>query len=69
MLIAANLDAPGGRKLLILGLHEANVSRLKNDQPIYKSLADVPGLEDWDLTILGPEDLARLLAHTGHKED
>lgn len=64
MLIAASIGKKDGRNLLILGLFEDNVARLKNDQPIYKNLADegVPGLADWDVTILGPEDTARLIA-------
>jgi hypothetical protein len=53
-----------GRRLLILGLEDENIRRLVGDQPIYKNLADegVPGLEEWDVTILGPEDTARFIA-------
>ena len=64
MLIAAT--ERNGRKLLVLGLMDDNVKRLLNDEPIYKSLRDdvaVPGLEGWDVTILGPEDTARFVAH------
>ena len=66
MLIAAT--ERDGRKLLVLGLQDENVKRLLNDEPIYKSLAAdvaVPGLEEWDVTILGPEDTARFVAHFG----
>ncbi len=68
MLIAAT--ERNGRKLLVLGLMDDNVKRLLNDEPIYKSLRDdvaVPGLEDWDVTILGPEDTARFVAHFGER--
>lgn len=64
MLIAAT--ERNGRKLLVIGLQSENVRRLLNDEPIYKSLADdvpVPGLEEWDVTILGPEDTERFVAH------
>jgi hypothetical protein len=70
MLIAAS-STKDGRKLLVLGLQAENVERLLNDEPIYRSLAaiegeaSVPGLEDWDVTILGPEDTARVVAHVG----
>jgi hypothetical protein len=64
-----------GRKLLVLGLEAENIKRLLNDQPIYKRLdgqgtdetsgllVPVPGLEEWDVTILGPEDTVRFVAH------
>lgn len=61
MLIAASTPKIG-RCLLILGLHEENITRLRDDQPIYKSLDEVPGLDGWDVTILGPEDMARFIA-------
>jgi hypothetical protein len=67
VLIAA-AESKDGRKLLVLGLHAENIDRLKNDMPIYKRLdgkqgsTAVPGLEEWDLTILGPEDLERFVA-------
>lgn len=64
MLIAATTR--NGRKLLVIGLQDENVKRLLNDEPIYKNLATdvaVPGLEEWDVTILGPEDTARFVAH------
>ena len=64
MLIAAT--ERNGRKLIVLGLQGENVKRLLNDEPIYKNLATdvaVPGLEEWDVTILGPEDTARFVAH------
>lgn len=67
MLIAAT--ERNGRKLLVIGLMDENMKRLANDEPIYKDLSvapqDVPGLEDWDVTILGPEDTARFVAHFG----
>jgi hypothetical protein len=55
------------RKTLIIGLEQENIKRLLNDQPIHKDFSvDVPpgsGLEEWDLIILGPEDLVRFVAH------
>jgi hypothetical protein len=72
MLIAA-AEGPDGRKRLIVGLHQENVDALANDKPIYKRLDGkdtdeteglrVPGLEEWDLVVLGPEDLERFRAH------
>lgn len=69
MLLAAS-TTKSGRKLLILGLQGENMRRLGGDEPIYKNLADegVPGLEDWDVTILGPEDTARFVAAVGPKD-
>ena len=72
MLIAA-MTNKDGRKILVLGLEEENMRRLRNDEPIYKRLDGVPdaetsaaprveGLEEWDVTILGPEDTARFVA-------
>lgn len=62
MLIAA-LTKEDGRRLLVLGLMDGNVTRLVNDQPILKNLGDggegIVGLEEWDVTILGPEDIQR----------
>ena len=67
MLIAAG-TTKDGRKLLIVGLQAENLDRLLNDQPIYKDLSvepqNVPGLEEWDITILGPEDTVRFVAAT-----
>jgi hypothetical protein len=67
MMIAAS--ERDGRKVLLLGLMDENVKRLLNDEPIHKSLRDdpaVPGLEEWDVVILGPEDTARFIArHQG----
>jgi hypothetical protein len=69
MMIAASVTKTG-RRLLVLGLQQENMKRLVNDQPIYKDLADegVPGLEEWDVTILGPEDTARFIALVGREE-
>lgn len=63
MLIASMMK--DGRRVLVLGLEEENVRRLRNDEPIYKDLrgTEVEGLEDWDVTILGPEDTARFIAY------
>jgi hypothetical protein len=59
----------GKRKVLVIGLEQDNIDRLLNDQPIKKNFSkDIPpgsGLEDWDLVILGPEDLVRFAAHYG----
>lgn len=52
----------GGRPTLVIGLDETNIDRLKNDQPILKGLGPVEGLEEWDVTILGPEDMVRFIA-------
>jgi hypothetical protein len=54
-----------GRKLLVIGLEEENVRRLLNDEPIYKDFSTdvkIPELEDWDISILGPEDTVRFKA-------
>jgi hypothetical protein len=65
-----------GRPLLVVGLEEENIRRLVGDQPIYKDLrqlehdpaaADVK-LFECDLTILGPEDMARFVAHFGDRD-
>lgn len=67
MLIAATTQ--DGKKCLIFGLEEDNIKHLLNDKPIYKDLAKegVPGLEDWHVYILGPEDTVRFVAHFGVK--
>jgi hypothetical protein len=72
MLIAAMHEAEGTRKRLVIGLMQENIDGLLNDMPIMKRLDGnatdetegilVPGLEDWELIILGPEDLARFVA-------
>jgi hypothetical protein len=68
MLIAASTSA-SGRNVLIVGLMSENITRLRNDQPIRKNLGEspqnVPGLEEWDLVIIGPEDTVRFAAHFG----
>lgn len=65
VLIAAG-TGDDGRRRLIVGLHQENIDRLLSDMPIHKNLSvppqNVPGLEDWDLVILGPEDLERFVA-------
>ncbi len=68
MIIAASIGK-NGRHILILGLLEDNIQRLKNDEPIRKNLNDIPGLENWDLYILGPEDVTRFVAATGKGEE
>lgn len=64
MLIAMT-ETDGGRKLLVLGLEQENIGRLLDGQPVYKSMGElgVPGLEEWDVTILGPEDTERFVSH------
>lgn len=65
MLIAASLaKEKAERNLLILGLDERNLELLKDDKPIRKNLDDegIPGLAEWDLIILGPEDTVRFVA-------
>lgn len=58
MLLAVGDGRDG--KILIVGLEEENINRLKNDQPIEKDLsAIIPQLKDWTLYILGPEDTER----------
>lgn len=69
MMIAATTNTKTGRKLLIIGLEEENIRKLKNDEPIYKSLEMVSELEDWDISILGPEDLVRFVTSTGHGDE
>jgi hypothetical protein len=63
--LIAVAETKEGRRLLVLGLDEENVNRLLNDQPILSRLDEVPvpGLEEWDVTILGPEDTVRFVAH------
>lgn len=72
MLVAAYTDKTSGRRVLVLGLFAENMRRLANDEPIYKRLdtppQDVPGLGDWDVTILGPEDTARFVATFGPEQ-
>lgn len=55
-----------GRRLLILGLDAENMKRL-DGEPIWKrfdgqSGAIVPGLEEWDVMILGPSHLEEFKA-------
>lgn len=56
MMIASATTA-AGRRLLILGLDAENMQRL-DGEPIWKRFdgegTPVPGLEDWDLMVLGP---------------
>jgi hypothetical protein len=63
----------GERNILIIGLEKDNIDRLLNDQPIRKDFSkDIPlgsGLEDWDLIILGPEDLVRFASRLGVKQE
>jgi hypothetical protein len=72
MLIAAT-TRDDGRKLLVIGLHPRTSGSSLNDRPIYKRFDGQPdeeteagprveGLEEWDITILGPEDLVRFVA-------
>lgn len=63
----------GERNVLIIGLEQENIRELLNDRPIRKNFStDIPagsGLEDWDIMILGPEDLVRFVAHFGLKPE
>jgi hypothetical protein len=61
--LVAAVTRKGGRRMLVLGLEQENVDRLLDDRPILKALDVVDGLGGWDVTILGPEDLVRFLAH------
>jgi hypothetical protein len=67
LLIATSTE--GKRNTLIIGLGQDNIKQLLNDHPIKKNFStDIPvgsGLEDWDLIILGPEDLIRFASHYG----
>ena len=71
MLIAATTKNDG-TKLLVIGLDAENIKMLLNDMPIYKDLEingeKIPGLEDWELAVLGPEDLIRFIGHYGTVE-
>lgn len=68
MLIAV-MHNNDGRKVLVIGLQEENIEHLKNDEPIYKKLDEVvEDLPGWDLSVLGPEDMQRFIAHFGSKE-
>jgi hypothetical protein len=67
MLIAV-MHQKDGRKVLVIGLMDENIERLRNDKPIYKALdAVIEELPGWDLTVLGPEDMHRFIAHFGEK--
>lgn len=66
MLIA--ITEQEGKKILVLGLQADNIVKLKNDEPIFKDLSTdppVPGLEEWTICVLGPEDTVRFLARYG----
>jgi hypothetical protein len=70
-MLLASSTAKNGRKVLVLGLEAENIKRLVNDQPIRKDLGaeGVPGLEEWDVYVLGPEDTRRFVAQMGPKPD
>lgn len=65
MLIAAGKNKKG-RKVLYLGLSAINMARLAADMPIVKDLGiqGVPGLSEWDVVVMGPEDTARFIGAT-----
>jgi hypothetical protein len=67
MLIAVIRNEQTGRKMLVLGLSDLNMTKLRNDEPIAKNMGEegVAGLEEWDLVILGPEDLVRFCSQNG----
>jgi hypothetical protein len=69
MLIAVD-DA---NKKLIVGLQQENIDRLLDDQPIEKELGMYDGmpteLQEWTIYVLGPEDLARFVAHFGERPE
>jgi len=62
MLLGAG-QGPEGRPMIFVGLSEANIKKLKNDQPILKSL-DPYGFPGVLLIIMGPEDTVRFCALT-----
>lgn len=73
MLIAAT-HYKDGRRLLVIGLEQENIEKLLNDMPILKTLDGttdeetepgpaIEGLDGWSLVIMGPEDMARFIAH------
>lgn len=71
MLISAALT-PDGRRTLIIGLSDGNLLNLRADMPIMRPLDGdgidgpaIPGLEGWELCILGPEDTVRFIAQAG----
>lgn len=66
MLIAAGPNK-AGRNVLYIGLGEINMTRLRADIPIYRSLDpyEIPGLAGWDLCVMGPEDMTRFQAAVG----
>lgn len=70
MLVAATTK-DDGKKLLVIGLEAQNITSLLNDMPLYNVLEingeSIPGLEEWDVTILGPEDMIRFIGHYGIK--
>jgi hypothetical protein len=71
----ATSNAPNQKKRLILGLSETNILKLRNDMPIHRTLGgpdspvQIPGLEDWEVLIIGPEDSIRFMIQTGVSED
>jgi hypothetical protein len=67
-MLLASSTGKDGRKLLIVGLQQENITRLLDDMPIRKSLDIVSGLEDWDLFVLGPEDLVRFAAQVAEED-
>lgn len=66
-MLIATTETDDGRRMLVIGLEQENIDRLLNDEPIRKDMRDpgVPGLEEWDVTILGPKDTVRFVAHYG----
>lgn len=66
-MLLASSTTKDGKKLLVLGLYQENIEMLLNDQPILKDLGEhgMDELEGWQVTILGPEDTHRFLAHAG----
>lgn len=76
MMISSASSRDGKRRVLMLGLDAENIARLLAGRPIVKQLDGaphplvdraedgvlVPGLENWDLVILGPSDMADFVA-------
>lgn len=62
-MIAAGENTKNGRKTLYLGLQDANVERLAGGEPILircdgeGNHVRIPGLEMWDIVIMGPDDV------------
>lgn len=68
MLTCVGKNMATGRQTLYIGLVEGNVERLVKGEPILlRGDSDVhgplPGLEDWDVVVMGPSDTDAFVKH------